>query len=60
MEYADERLGFPKIRAVFEPKNLASAKLCEKLGFIEEGQVRLGGKNMLQYVYKGTVNYEKD
>lgn len=60
MEYAGERLGFPKIRAVFEPENLASAKLCEKLGFIEEGQVQLDGKNMLQYVYKGTVNYEKD
>ena len=60
LEYADERLGFPEIRAVFEPENLASAKLCEKLGFIEEGQVRLDEKNMLQYVYKGTVNYEKD
>lgn len=60
LEYADERLGFPEIRAVFEPENLASAKLCEKLGFIEEGQVQLDGKNMLQYVNKGTVNYEKD
>ena len=60
LEYADERLGFPMIRAVFEPENLASAKLCEKLGFIKEEQVQLDGKNMLQYVYKGTVNYEKD
>ncbi len=55
LAYADDRLGFSEIRAVFEPENQASQKLCEKLNFIKEGEVQLDGKKMLQYVYRGTT-----
>ncbi len=59
LAYADERLGFCEIRAIFEPENLASQRLCEKLGFVKEGKLQLEGKSMLQYIYRGNVNDEE-
>lgn len=44
MEYGREELGFGEIQALVEPGNVASAKLCAKLGMEWRDRVEDGGK----------------
>lgn len=53
LKFAKKELQFPLIRVLFERENTASFKLCSKLGFKEDGDVLIEGKEMRQYVYTG-------
>ncbi len=53
LNFAKKELQFSLIRVLFERENIASFKLCRKLGFEEAGDVLIEGKEMCQYVYTG-------
>lgn len=53
LKFAEKELQFPMIRVLFEKENTASFKLCKKLGFKEDREILIEGKEMCQYVYMG-------
>lgn len=50
LKYGWEILGFQRVQAMVEPGNEASLRLCEKLGFEEEGTVMVGEKRYVRLV----------
>ncbi len=50
LAYGREEYAFETVQALVMPENLASAHLCEKLGFCKTGQVELGGKRYDRFV----------
>ncbi|MBP3460209.1 MAG: GNAT family N-acetyltransferase [Lachnospiraceae bacterium] len=58
LDYSASELGFSQIRVLFHHENVASLRLCQKLGFQRDGEMLMDGENMLQYIYKGTVKNE--
>ena len=54
LSYTTEELGFCKIRVLFEEENIASLKLCKKLGFKRDKCVMISDKKMEQYIFTGS------
>lgn len=50
IRYAKEQLAFKKLRIVMSKDNIASRRLCAKLGFTPAGSLEVNGKEMEQYV----------
>ena len=50
LTYAKEELGITRVQALVMKGNEKSARLCEKLGFVCEGEVCLEGIMYLRYV----------
>ena len=60
LSYATEELGFSEIRVLFEEENIASLKLCRKLGFKRDKSVMLSDKQMEQYIFAEDKETEKN
>lgn len=50
IRYAKEQLGLKGLRIVMSEDNIASHRLCAKLGFTFAGRIEVNGKEMEQYV----------
>ena len=50
LEYGREELGFERVQALMDPRNIASERLCRKLGFRYEKELELGKKKYDIYV----------
>ncbi len=48
MEYGQRRLGFSRVRAMVDPRNGASLRLCGRLGFLERERVLCQGKEYVR------------
>lgn len=53
LKFAKIELQFSLIRVLLDKENIASFKLCSKLGFKKAGDILIEGKEMCQYVYTG-------
>jgi RimJ/RimL family protein N-acetyltransferase len=51
LEYALLELQVQEIRALSHPENLASIRVCEKIGMHPDGEVEIDGKMLKQFVY---------
>lgn len=48
LSYGDTQLGFERVNALVQPDNLASLRLCEKLGFKKQELLVMEGQNYLR------------
>lgn len=55
LKFAEEELQFSKIRVLLEKENTASFKLCRRLGFKQDGDIIIEGKEMQQYIYTRAI-----
>ncbi len=53
LRYGKEELGFTKVQALIQKENLASRKLCRKLGFAGAGAVSLREGEYERYLWHG-------
>ncbi len=53
LQYGGEELEFERIQAFVQPDNVASLRVCDKLGMKQKGQAELQGKKYLIYVWEG-------
>lgn len=49
LAYGRDELGFERVRALMHPENVASERLCHKLGFLYEEEITLGSEIYSSY-----------